>query len=197
MDYDLDKRRTNAMRENAYRASVRPGNVSRNTNRFKFDLPTAFATLAAAAVIGSAALGIVNFADAVSDSNNVDNFFRNEGYYECIEDCRWERAGYHGFEYGYNHDYLANWADKSENPDIALFSFYLEVAQNRSYNMSEVVSRMDSIGDCSNFDEYLLQKGFVDSNGKASTDEYEKVMTERVMAEVEIKRISQNNGIPR
>lgn len=195
------------IRQNALRNST---NVERQIpevaydNRRKSSFKSSVIALATAALIAVSSittLFIWNTAQTVAQDRSVTEYFSEEGFYDSIENCRWERVGNSGYEYGYNQSRLAEWASSSNNPDVALFSIYGSVPfSTREWNMNEVVSKVvvqEGEGQVryQDFSDYLTCKGFVDKDGKPSTEVYEKVMTERVVAEKKISDIASSNGI--
>lgn len=210
MERDMNNPRDNRprrtpeeIRQNAFRNST---NVERRIpevayeSRRKSTFKGAAIALATAALIVSSSVFVWDTIQDVNYKKSVREYFNEEGYYQSIEDCRWERVGDSGYEYGYNQSRLAEWASSSANPDVALFSIYNSISLNSMWNMNEVVSKMavqegEEVVRYQDFSDYLTRKGFVDKEGKPSTKEYEKVMTERVAAEKKIADIASNNGI--
>ncbi len=171
--------------------------------RRKINLKPAITIVAAAALIVGT-VGVYNRVEYIRDQRGVNDFYKDSGYYAAIQDTIWDSIDDSGHKYGYNQDSLAGWVSRSENPDLALFSIYKAVRQRTDWdttiwNMNEVTSRVHlgqdgSIG-YESFQDYLTKKGFVDKDGKPDTDKYEKIMTERVLAEKTVNEVEQNNGV--
>lgn len=171
--------------------------------RRKINLKPAITIVAAAALIVGT-VGVYNRVEYIRDQRGVNDFYKDSGYYAAIQDTIWDSIDDGGHKYGYNQNDLAGWVSRSENPDLALFSIYKAVRQRTDlnttiWNMNEVTSRVHlgqdgSIG-YESFQDYLTKKGFVDKDGKPDTDKYEKIMTERVLAEKTVNEVEQNNGV--
>lgn len=171
--------------------------------RRKINLKPAITIVAAAALIVGT-VGVYNRVEYIRDQRGVNDFYKDSGYYAAIQDTIWDSIDDGGHKYGYNQKDLAGWVSRSENPDLALFSIYKAVRQRTDlnttiWNMNEVTSRVHlgqdgSIG-YESFQDYLTKKGFVDKDGKPDTDKYEKIMTERVLAEKTVNEVEQNNGV--
>lgn len=171
--------------------------------RRKINLKPAITIVAAAALIVGT-VGVYNRVEYIRDQRGVNDFYKDSGYYAAIQDTIWDSIDDGGHKYGYNQKDLAGWVSRSENPDLALFSIYKAVRQRTDlnttiWNMNEVTSRVHlgqdgSIG-YESFQDYLTKKGFVDEDGKPDTDKYEKIMTERVLAEKTVNEVEQNNGV--
>lgn len=190
--------RQNALRNsaNSYR-DIPEVDYSKRTK--KFIQNTVIALCIAGVLVCSTAL--YNLLHGEYKASKASDFLDDQGYYEAIEDCRWDSYGENGRKYGYNQNQLAEWASKSENPDLALFSIYKHVDYNVTWNMNEVVSKMtwgeegEEKTYFKDFGDYLTKKGFVDKEGAPSVEKYEGVMTERVLAEKTITDIASSNGI--
>lgn len=164
----------------------------------RINLKPAIIVLAAAALI-TGTVAVYNRIDYMNDQKKVNEFYTENGYYSTIQSTSWDKIGEKGYKYGFNQNNLADWVNESENPDLTLFSIYKGIKQNTQWNMNEVLSKVRLGQDGSvryeNFKDYLTQKGFVDKEGNPDVEQYEKVMTERVLAEKVINEVEQNNGI--
>lgn len=200
---ERNRKKPQEINQIAYENSVKSENVkdTKKSKKRKRLVKKTVTVLAAAALITASVNFISNGIEKVQDRNAVDDFYSQEGYYECIDDCYWFTRGKDGNKSGYNQLNLASWAASEENPDLALYSIYRRIPENRTWNMDEVIgimNRFNNNGETySDFNDYLTKKGFVDKNGEASFEVYDKVMTERVLAEATINEIAVNNGIKR
>ena len=203
MDKCLEIMRNNPSRvvETAYHNSSKNAIDTKNSNRKNNFLTNTLIPVAMSVVI---TVSIPFIGDQIEEgqiSSDIETYFADNGYYSGLSAYLWTESTLSGIEYGYNHFQVAEWVKSCDNPDIALYSFYNKLDQNRIWNMDEVVSKMGKYGDedssYTSFSDYLLKKGFVDGDGNSSTKRYEEVMNDRVMAEVIIEQTALENGISR
>lgn len=198
----VKKQRMQEIGQNAYKTSVKSEGVARPTkmsNKDKTSIRSGIIALAAAALVVGSVGWFGSCISSYNDERAISDYFAEEGYYDAIDDCFWQKNGEKGFQFGYNQSDLAYWASQSDNPDLALYSIYSRISQNVTWNMDEVIRRMGNFGETdesyASFSDYLCKRGFVDRKGNISSKMYEEVMDERVLAEITIKQIAQSNGV--
>jgi hypothetical protein len=162
-----------------------------------------FALVGVMAVSSLLTLGAIKFVDSVQKDIAISEFSNDMKVQEAMRDAYWFRIDDDGNRiWGYNQDTLANYVDGlgkykgwHDNQDAALFAVYNQLSQGKETNMNEIVKRIS--GDYESWDDYLNQHGFIDKNGKPSSNVYKKEMSKRIVQGIESNNFDQSHGMRR